>query len=69
MEIIKRFNYKKNRKEWSVIYGASTSKTVAYFAKKNQAKLFINWITLSDYSRIQSDAVSKAYWKYQDSLK
>ena len=69
MEITKRFNYKKNCKEWSVIYGAGTSKTVAYFAKKNQAKLFINWVTLSDYSRIQSDAASAAYWKYQDSLK
>ena len=67
MDIIKRFNYKTNKKEWSVIYGAGTSKTIGYFAKKNQAKLFINWITLSNYGRIDSDAVWKAYWKYQDS--
>lgn len=69
MDIIKRFNYKTNKKEWSVIYGAGTSKTIGYFAKKNQAKLFINWITLSNYGRIDSDAVRKAYWKYQDSKK
>jgi len=69
MEITKRFNYKSNRKEWSVFYGAGTSKSTAYFPKKQQAKLFVDWITLSNYGRIDNDAVSKAYWKYQDSLK
>ncbi len=69
MEITKRFNYKSNRKEWSVFYGAGTSKSTAYFPKKQQASLFVDWITLSNYGRIDSDAVNKAYWKYQDSLK
>lgn len=69
MEITKRFNYKSNRKEWCVIYGAGTSKTLGFFQKKIQAKLFVDWITLSNYGRIDNDAVSKAYWKYQDSLK
>lgn len=69
MDIIKRFNYKTNKKEWSVCYGAGTSKTIAYFPKKQQAKLFVDWITISDYGRVDSDAVSQAYWKYQDSKK
>jgi hypothetical protein len=69
MEITKRFNYKKNRKEWSVFYGAGTSKTIAFFPKKEQAKLFIDWITLSDYARIDNNESREAYWKYQDSLK
>jgi|GEM_PF-3857505 len=69
MDIIKRFNYKTSKKEWSVFYGAGTSKTIAFFPKKEQAKLFVNWITLSDYGRVDSDAVSQAYWKYQDSKK
>lgn len=69
MDIIKRFNYKTNKKEWSVFYGAGTSKSIAYFPKKQQAKLFVDWITISDYGRVDSYAVSQAYWKYQDSKK
>lgn len=69
MEITKRFNYKNNQKEWSVFYGAGTSKSTAYFKNKQQARLFVDWIMISDYGRIDGTAVDKAYWKYQDSLK
>jgi hypothetical protein len=69
MDIIKRFNYKTNKKEWSVYFGAGTSKTLGFFEKKIQAKLFVDWLIKSDYSRIDNEYSRKAYWKYQDSIR
>jgi len=69
MDIIKRFNYKTNKKEWSVYFGAGTSKTLGFFEKKIQAKLFVDWLIKSDYSRIDNEYSIKAYWKYQDSIR
>jgi len=69
MEITKRFNYKTGRNQWSVYFGAGTSKTLGFFEKKIQAKLFVDWLIKSDYSRIDNEYSRKAYWSYYDSLK
>ena len=66
-DIEKRYNWKTKRKQWSVVYGKGTSKTVGYFSGVKQAKLFINWIVLSDYMLNDTRAGWDAYWKYKDS--
>jgi len=63
-EIVKRFNYKVKRKEFSVMYGAGHSKATGYFKTHKLAKLFINWVEVSNYSRINNDASFEAYWAY-----
>lgn len=69
MEVVKRYNWQTKRNNWSVIYGNGSSKTTAYFSKRIQAKLFIDWLIASDYSRISNAISNRAYWAYQDSLK
>lgn len=68
-EITTKPHFITHRNKYHFYYGRGTSKTSAYCDTKQQAKAFIDWIIVSDYSTLFNEYTSKAYWRYFDLCK